>query len=111
MMRSMRSTRSFRDGVGTQIDFLAGGDLTVGAIRETLSHLGARDHAPSAGAGERRADREARRPPIPRGACAGPRALRPAWALVRNASSVIWSDAFDRLEAVIAAETPKRRKS
>src|SRR6478735_3499547 len=50
--------------------------------RQALPHLGARDHAPSAGARNRRPDREACRAPVPRGACA-PRGAAPARLLVR----------------------------
>ena len=41
---------------------------------------------------------------------ARPEALRPVGSWFERQQRH-WSDAFDRLEAVIAAETPKRRKS
>ena len=77
--------------------------------RQALPHLGARDHAASAGAGdagliEKRIDRQFR---VVR---ARPEALRPLGSWYERQQRH-WSDAFDRLEAVIAAETPKRRKS
>src|SRR5262245_45036594 len=88
---------------------LAGGDLTVGAIAKPF-----RISAPAiprhlqvlepAGLIEKRAERQC---PVVR---ARPEALRPLGSWYERQQRH-WSDAFDRLEAVIAAETPKRRKS
>jgi len=58
----------------------------------------------SAGLIEKRIDRQFR---LVR---ARPEALRPVGSWFERQQRH-WSDAFDRLEAVIAAETPKRRKS
>ena len=88
---------------------LSSGDLTVGEIAKPFRisapaitrHLQVLENA---GLVEKRIDRQ-----FPRGACA-PQALRPVgWWFERQQRH--WADAFDRLEAVVAAETPKRRKS
>ena len=88
---------------------LAGGDLTVGAIAKPFRisapaitrHLQVLENA---GLIEKRIDRQFR---LVR---ARPEALRPLGSWYERQQRH-WSDAFDRLEAVIAAETPKRRKS
>jgi DNA-binding transcriptional ArsR family regulator len=88
---------------------LSGGDLTVGAIAKPFRisapaitrHLQVLEHA---GLVEKRVDRQFR---LVR---ARPEALRSVGSWFERQQRH-WSDAFDRLEAVIAAETPKRRKS
>ena len=88
---------------------LAGGDLTVGAIAKPFRisapaitrHLQVLE---AAGLIEKRVERQFR---VVR---ARPEALRPLGHWFERQQRH-WSDAFDRLEAVIAAETPKRRKS
>jgi len=88
---------------------LAGGDLTVGAIAKPFRisapaitrHLQVLEHA---GLIEKRIDRQFR---LVR---ARPEALRSVGSWYERQQRH-WSDAFDRLEAVVAAETPKRRKS
>lgn len=88
---------------------LAGGDLTVGAIAKPFRisapaitrHLQVLEQA---GLIEKRVERQYR---VVR---ARPEALRPLGSWFERQQRH-WSDAFDRLEAVIAAETPKRRKS
>ena len=88
---------------------LAGGDLTVGEIGKPF-----RNSAPaitrhlqvleSAGMIEKRIQRQFR---VVR---ARPEALRPVGSWFERQQRH-WSDAFDRLEAVVAAETPRQRKS
>lgn len=88
---------------------LASGDLTVGEIAKPF-----RISAPAitrhlqvlanAGLIEKRIDRQFR---VVR---ARPEALRPIGSWFERQQRH-WSDAFDRLEAAIAADTPKRRKS
>ena len=88
---------------------LAEGDKTVGEIAKPF-----RISAPAitrhiqvledAGLIEKRVERQFR---VVR---ARPDALRPLGSWYERQQRH-WSDAFDRLEAVIAAETPKRRKS
>jgi DNA-binding transcriptional ArsR family regulator len=88
---------------------LAGGDLTVGAIAKPFRisapaitrHLQVLENA---GLIEKRIDRQFRV------VHARPEALRPVGSWFERQQRH-WSDAFDRLEAAIAAETPKRRKS
>jgi DNA-binding transcriptional ArsR family regulator len=88
---------------------LAGGDLTVGEIGKPFRisapaitrHLQVLE---SAGLIEKRIDRQFR---VVR---ARPEALRPVGSWFERQQHH-WSDAFDRLEAVVAAETPRRRKS
>ena len=88
---------------------LSGGDLTVGAIAKPFRisapaitrHLQVLEHA---GLIEKRIDRQFR---LVR---ARPEALRSVGSWYERQQRH-WSDAFDRLEAVVAAETPKRRKS
>jgi DNA-binding transcriptional ArsR family regulator len=88
---------------------LAGGDLTVGEIGKPFRisapaitrHLQVLE---SAGLIEKRIDRQFR---VVR---ARPEALRPVGSWFERQQRH-WSDAFDRLEAVVAAETPRRRKS
>jgi DNA-binding transcriptional ArsR family regulator len=88
---------------------LADGDLTVGAIAKPFRisapaitrHLQVLE---SAGLIEKRIDRQFRV------VHARPEALRPIGSWFERQQRH-WSDAFDRLEAVVAAETPKRRKS
>src|SRR5436305_9703591 len=88
---------------------LAEGDLTVGEIARPFRisapaitrHLQVLE---SAGLIEKRIDRQFR---VVR---AKPEALRPLGSWFERQQRH-WSDAFDRLEAVVAAETPKRRKS
>src|SRR5947208_16320290 len=88
---------------------LAGGDLTVGEIAKPFRisapaitrHLQVLENA---GLIEKRIDRQFR---LVR---ARPEALRPVGSWFERQQRH-WSDAFDRLEAIIAAETPKRRKS
>jgi DNA-binding transcriptional ArsR family regulator len=88
---------------------LAGGDLTVGAIAKPFRisapaitrHLLVLENA---GLIEKRIDRQFRV------VHARPEALRPVGSWFERQQRH-WSDAFDRLEAAIAAETPKRRKS
>ena len=88
---------------------LAEGDKTVGEIAKPFRvsapaitrHLQVLE---SAGLIEKRVERQFR---VVR---ARPEALRPLGAWYERQQRH-WSDAFDRLEAVIAAETPKRRKS
>ena len=85
------------------------GDLTVGEIARPFRisapaitrHLQVLENA---GLVEKRIDRQFR---VVR---ARPEALRPVGTWFERQQRH-WSDAFDRLEAVIAAETPKRRKS
>jgi DNA-binding transcriptional ArsR family regulator len=88
---------------------LAGGDLTVGEIAKPF-----RISAPAitrhlqvlegAGLIEKRVERQFR---VVR---ARPEALRPIGSWFERQQRH-WSDAFDRLEALVAAETPGRRKS
>src|SRR6185436_12886265 len=88
---------------------LSGGDLTVGEIAKPFRisapaitrHLQVLEHA---GLIEKRIERQFR---VVR---ARPEALRPLGSWFERQQRH-WSDAFDRLEAVIATETPKRRKS
>ena len=88
---------------------LAGGDLTVGAIAKPFRisapaitrHLQVLENA---GLIEKRIDRQFRV------VHARPEALRPVGSWFERQQRH-WSDAFDRLEAAIAAATPKRRKS
>src|SRR3954453_21991024 len=88
---------------------LAEGDRTVGEIAKPFRisapaitrHLQVLENA---GLVEKRIDRQFR---VVR---ARPEALRPLGNWFERQQRH-WSDAFDRLEAVIAAETPKRRKS
>ena len=88
---------------------LAGGDLTVGAIAKPFRisapaitrHLQVLE---AAGLIEKRVEKQFR---IVR---ARPEPLRTVGSWFARQQRH-WSDAFDRLEAVIAAETPKRRKS
>jgi DNA-binding transcriptional ArsR family regulator len=88
---------------------LATGDLTVGEIAKPFRisapaitrHLQVLENA---GLIEKRIDRQFR---VVR---ARPEALRPLGSWYERQQRH-WSDAFDRLEAVVAAETPKRRKS
>jgi DNA-binding transcriptional ArsR family regulator len=88
---------------------LSGGDLTVGEIGKPFRisapaitrHLQVLE---SAGLIEKRIDRQFR---VVR---ARPEALRPVGSWFERQQRH-WSDAFDRLEAVVAAETPRRRKS
>src|SRR5213075_1188896 len=88
---------------------LAEGDKTVGEIAKPFSisapaitrHLQVLENA---GLVEKRIDRQFR---VVR---ARPEALRPIGSWFERQQRH-WSDAFDRLEAVVAAETPKRRKS
>src|SRR6188768_15533 len=88
---------------------LADGDKTVGAIARPFRisapaitrHLQVLE---SAGLIEKRIDRQFR---VVR---ARPEALRPIGSWFERQQRH-WADAFDRLEAVVAAETPKRRKS
>src|SRR5262249_316433 len=87
---------------------LANGDLTVGAIAKPFRisapaitrHLQVLENA---GLIEKRIDRQFRV------VHARPEALRPVGSWFERQQRH-WSDAFDRLEAAIAAETPKRRK-
>lgn len=88
---------------------LASGDLTVGEIAKPFRisapaitrHLQVLENA---GLIEKRIDRQFR---VVR---ARPEALRPIGSWFERQQRH-WSDAFDRLEAAIAADTPKRRKS
>lgn len=88
---------------------LAEGEKTVGDVAKPFRisapaitrHLQVLE---SAGLIEKRIDRQFR---LVR---ARPNALRPVGSWFERQQRH-WSDAFDRLEAVIAAETPKRRKS
>jgi len=88
---------------------LSAGDLTVGEIAKPFRisapaitrHLQVLE---SAGLIEKRIDRQFR---VVR---ARPEALRPVGSWFERQQRH-WSDAFDRLEALVAAETPKRRKS
>src|SRR5437660_12519587 len=88
---------------------LAEGDRTVGEIAKPFRisapaitrHLQVLE---TAGLIEKRIDRQFRV------VHARPEALRPLGSWYERQQRH-WSDAFDRLEAVIAAETPKRRKS
>jgi DNA-binding transcriptional ArsR family regulator len=88
---------------------LSTGDLTVGEIAKPFRisapaitrHLQVLE---SAGLVEKRIDRQFRV------VHARPEALRGVGSWFERQQRH-WSDAFDRLEAVIAAETPKRRKS
>jgi DNA-binding transcriptional ArsR family regulator len=88
---------------------LAGGDLTVGEIGKPFRisapaitrHLQVLENA---GLIEKRIERQFRV------VHARPEALRPVGSWFERQQRH-WSDAFDRLEAVVAAETPKRRKS
>src|ERR1044072_4530792 len=88
---------------------LSGGDLTVGEIAKPFRisapaitrHLQVLE---AAGLIEKRSDRQS-------GVGGGrPEALRPIGSGLERQQRC-WSDAFDRLEAAIAADTPKRRKS
>ena len=88
---------------------LAEGDRTVGEIAKPFRisapaitrHLQVLE---AAGLIEKRVDRQFRV------VHARPEALRPLGSWFERQQRH-WSDAFDRLEAVVAAETPKRRKS
>jgi len=88
---------------------LAEGEKTVGDVAKPFRisapaitrHLQVLE---SAGLIEKRIDRQFR---LVR---ARPDALRPVGSWFERQQRH-WSDAFDRLEAIIAAETPKRRKS
>jgi DNA-binding transcriptional ArsR family regulator len=88
---------------------LSAGDLTVGEIAKPFDisapavtrHLQVLE---TAGLVEKRVERQFR---VVR---ARPEALRPIGSWFERQQRH-WSDAFDRLEAVIAAETPKRKKS
>ena len=88
---------------------LAEGEKTVGDVAKPFDisapaitrHLQVLE---SAGLIEKRIDRQFR---LVR---ARPEALRPVGSWFERQQRH-WSDAFDRLEAIIAAETPKRRKS
>lgn len=88
---------------------LAEGEKTVGDVAKPFEisapaitrHLQVLE---SAGLIEKRIDRQFR---LVR---ARPEALRPVGSWFERQQRH-WSDAFDRLEAIIAAETPKRRKS
>jgi DNA-binding transcriptional ArsR family regulator len=88
---------------------LAEGDKTVGEIAKPFRisapaitrHLQVLEHA---GLVEKRVERQFRV------VHARPEALRPLGSWYERQQRH-WSDAFDRLEAIIAAETPKRRKS
>ena len=88
---------------------LGEGDKTVGEIAKPFRisapaitrHLQVLENA---GLVEKRIDRQFR---VVR---ARPEALRPIGSWFERQQRH-WADAFDRLEAVIAAETPKRRKS
>jgi DNA-binding transcriptional ArsR family regulator len=88
---------------------LAEGEKTVGDVAKPFRisapavtrHLQVLENA---GLIEKRIDRQFR---LVR---ARPEALRPVGSWFERQQRH-WSDAFDRLEAVIAAETPKRRKS
>jgi DNA-binding transcriptional ArsR family regulator len=88
---------------------LAEGEKTVGDVAKPF-HISAPavtrhlQVLESAGLIEKRIDRQFR---LVR---ARPEALRPVGSWFERQQRH-WSDAFDRLEAVIAAETPKRRKS
>ena len=88
---------------------LAEGEKTVGDVAKPF-HISAPavtrhlQVLESAGLIEKRIDRQFR---LVR---ARPEALRPVGSWFEHQQRH-WSDAFDRLEAVIAAETPKRRKS
>jgi len=88
---------------------LAEGEKTVGDVAKPF-HISApaitRHLQVLEGAGliEKRIDRQFR---LVR---ARPEALRPVGSWFERQQRH-WSDAFDRLEAIIAAETPKRRKS
>jgi DNA-binding transcriptional ArsR family regulator len=88
---------------------LASGDLTVGEIAKPFRisapaitrHLQVLE---TAGLIEKRIDRQFRV------VHARPEALRPIGSWFERQQRH-WTDAFDRLEAVVAAETPRRRKS
>ena len=88
---------------------LSSGDLTVGEIAKPFRisapaitrHLQVLE---SAGLIGKRIDRQFRV------VHARPEALRPVGSWFERQQRH-WTDAFDRLEAVVAAETPKRRKS
>ena len=88
---------------------LAEGEKTVGDVAKPFHisapavtrHLQVLENA---GLIEKRIDRQFR---LVR---ARPEALRPVGSWFERQQRH-WSDAFDRLEAIIAAETPKRRKS
>jgi DNA-binding transcriptional ArsR family regulator len=88
---------------------LAEGEKTVGDVAKPFRisapaitrHLQVLE---SAGLIEKRIDRQFR---LVR---ARPEALRPLGSWYERQQRH-WSDAFDRLEAIVAAETPKRRKS
>jgi DNA-binding transcriptional ArsR family regulator len=88
---------------------LAEGEKTVGDVAKPF-HISAPavtrhlQVLESAGLIEKRIDRQFR---LVR---ARPEALRPVGSWFERQQRH-WSDAFDRLEAIIAAETPKRRKS
>ena len=88
---------------------LAEGEKTVGDVAKPF-HISAPavtrhlQVLESAGLIEKRVDRQFR---LVR---ARPEALRPVGSWFERQQRH-WSDAFDRLEAIIAAETPKRRKS
>jgi DNA-binding transcriptional ArsR family regulator len=88
---------------------LAEGEKTVGDVAKPFRisapaitrHLQVLE---SAGLIEKRIDRQFRR------LRARPEALRPLGSWYERQQRH-WSDAFDRLEAIVATETPKRRKS
>ena len=88
---------------------LSSGDLTVGEIAKPFRisapaitrHLQVLENAGLVG---KRIDRQFRV------VHARPEALRPVGSWFERQQRH-WTDAFDRLEAVVAAETPKRRKS
>jgi DNA-binding transcriptional ArsR family regulator len=88
---------------------LAEGEKTVGDVAKPF-HISAPaitrhlQVLESAGLIKKRIDRQFR---LVR---ARPEALRPVGSWFERQQRH-WSDAFDRLEAIIAAETPKRRKS
>ena len=88
---------------------LAEGEKTVGDVAKPF-HISAPavtrhlQVLESAGLIEKRIDRQFRV------VHARPEALRPVGSWFERQQRH-WSDAFDRLEAIIAAETPKRRKS
>jgi DNA-binding transcriptional ArsR family regulator len=88
---------------------LAEGEKTVGDVAKPFRisapavtrHLQVLENA---GLIEKRIDRQFRLVRV------RPEALRPVGSWFERQQRH-WSDAFDRLEAIIAAETPKRRKS
>ena len=90
--------RLLAEGEKTVGDVARPFDISAPAITRHLQVL------ESAGLIEKRIDRQFRM------VRARPEALRPVGSWFERQQRH-WSDAFDRLEAVIAAETPKRRKS